>query len=379
MAAHKTRAQAAAIDTAHPNLRPLDRDFLLICGAQRSGTRYMAQLAHDVFDYGLLAAEVRRGELSDEQLRDMRERPGSGEAKFLLSFYYEAARCASFEDGAVLAQFVRRLLGSMAFGLWRVVAGRHFPDRNVTFTVEEVVAALPERTYPAVAYTVLKLLAAKLGNSRVGCTFPAALQRLDVVNAMFPRAKVIHCVRDGRDVILSTFQTQFGARTVYHAAREWDHYIRSGMRWLGELFGPERYLEIKYEDRLLAPKAAIERIASFIGVPPSADALAAWLDAHEKNPRKANLNKWRQQMTSRQIAVFEAVAGRTLYELGYDSGGEPARIGALARAAYGVANFALKIGPAIRLIWRKPGLFLEPMFFRRFRHWTSSRDKTRGG
>ncbi|MDZ7828826.1 MAG: sulfotransferase [Halofilum sp. (in: g-proteobacteria)] len=76
-----------------------------------------------------------------------------------------------------------------------------------------------------------------------------------------PGLKVVHLVRDGRDVRLSWQRVWFGVRNHEEAALRWRRRVL-GLRQLRECL-PGHYLEVRYEDFLARPDATCERILAF--------------------------------------------------------------------------------------------------------------------
>lgn len=90
-------------------------------------------------------------------------------------------------------------------------------------------------------------------------------QRLNVLRDLFPEMRVIHIVRDGRDVAVSFSRTPW-----------WSKDIRSNLeQWAREAtvihdFGvnnPENYIEIRYEDLVLNPESELQKILVLFGLP----------------------------------------------------------------------------------------------------------------
>lgn len=53
---------------------------------------------------------------------------------------------------------------------------------------------------------------------------------IDTLREIFPAARFIHIVRDGRDVSLSLLKANFGPRTIYGAATYWQKCVQAGLR-----------------------------------------------------------------------------------------------------------------------------------------------------
>ncbi len=87
---------------------------------------------------------------------------------------------------------------------------------------------------------------------------------LDFINTLFPECKVIHIIRDGRDVAASYLQ-KWGFASFFCSLYEWPRNVRLG-RKVGTLLGEKRYIEIFYEDLVTDPRAVLLRLASFLDI-----------------------------------------------------------------------------------------------------------------
>jgi hypothetical protein len=109
--------------------------------------------------------------------------------------------------------------------------------------------------------------------------------RIDSLNRLFPKAKFIHIIRDGRDVVASMMKT-FENTIYYLPGEKWPHvripnyknlldnpsHIKAAIQWsycietsLKQLqkIEKERQLSFYYEDLLDHPKTIIEKIVRF--------------------------------------------------------------------------------------------------------------------
>jgi Sulfotransferase family len=163
---------------------------------------------------------------------------------------------------------------------------------------------------------------------------PGYVRYLALLHEMWPRARFVHIVRDGRDVFLSVRDWGKGAarfstyanEPALTVARWWEWYVRLG-REAGALLGPDRYHELSYESLVAQPDLQVARLCDFLGLPvddrmlrfhegrqrddPRLDAKKAW------RPVATGLRAWRDQMALEDVARFEAIAGDLLVELGY--------------------------------------------------------------
>ena len=93
---------------------------------------------------------------------------------------------------------------------------------------------------------------------------PAYLHQVDELLAVWPDARLIVLVRDGRDVALSIMGLPFGPNNVWAAARNWAAGIRRGQE--AERRHPGQVLTLRYEDLASEPKREVERACEFLGL-----------------------------------------------------------------------------------------------------------------
>ena len=104
-------------------------------------------------------------------------------------------------------------------------------------------------------------------------TTPHTLLHLETMARLYPRARFIHVVRDGRDVVSSllgrdwidpsTGEKVWCCQDPKAAAEYWVHVV-DAIRQQGARF-PDRYLEIKYEDLIGHPEVVMRHVLAFLG------------------------------------------------------------------------------------------------------------------
>lgn len=159
---------------------------------------------------------------------------------------------------------------------------------------------------------------------------PRYVLDITLLAELFPQARFLHVVRDGRNVALSYADVPFGPKTVARAAERWQTRVRAGLQ-TGRPLGPARYTELFYEQLVAEPERRLQGICSFLGVPFETGMLdyqerarheilerARRYNPHVTERPTAGVRSWQQQMTPHQVAVFETVAGDLLEELGYE-------------------------------------------------------------
>ena len=167
------------------------------------------------------------------------------------------------------------------------------------------------------------------GKERWGDKTPRYVEHIPFLAGLFPDARFVHLVRDGRNVALSYADVPFGPKTVARAAELWAKRVSAGIM-SGRSLEPGRYFELRYEDLVADSEGRVKELTEFLDVPFD----EAMLDYAERSrsdvlPRAAKYNpkvtekpmtnarSWESEMPDRHVAVFEAVAGGVLSELGY--------------------------------------------------------------
>lgn len=191
--------------------------------------------------------------------------------------------------------------------------------RNYGFELDQeaVVAVSAAGTYRSVLDAVFGQLAAQMGCGRWGDKTPEYAHHLPELYALYPDARYVHVVRDGRDVALSTFRTQFGAKNVHTAARDWVRSIESVERF--RIAHPKaRVLDVRYEDLLDDPEGVFGALIEFLQIG-GGDGLAQRIGAAARlELRSGNSSKWRTGLKPPERRRFEAIGGTLLSHYGYD-------------------------------------------------------------
>jgi hypothetical protein len=235
-------------------------------------------------------------------------------------------------DGTVTPELVERILAHKRFPRLGLE-----PER-----VAELVRDGEPKHYAAFVTELFDLHGRAEGKPLVGEKSPTYVRHLATMHELFPRARFVHLIRDGRDVALSALDWKKGERIlgryatwqddpVATAAIWWEWHVRLG-REIGASLGPDLYYELSYESLVEDPEGECRKLCGFLGLrydgamlhfhegrtrrKPGLGSKASWL------PVTAGLRSWRQQMPSDDVTRFEAVCGPLFDELGYESGAE---------------------------------------------------------
>jgi hypothetical protein len=221
-----------------------------------------------------------------------------------------------------LRRFTRTIVEHPRFVHWELPAD----------DVRRALAAQQPRDYAAAVRVVYDTYARAHGKGRYGDKTPNYVLDLPLLADLFPEARFLHVVRDGRDVALSVTSIEgWGPAKVEGAARYWVRHVEAG-RAAGADLGPHRYREVRYDDLVDAPEATLRDVCGFFALPYDAamidypgrfDELVSsnmQPEIHERlrRPPTKGLRSWRDEMAPADVAAFEAIAGPLLGDLGYD-------------------------------------------------------------
>ncbi len=132
---------------------------------------------------------------------------------------------------------------------------------------------------------------------------------------LYPRARIIHLVRDGRDVVCSLLRRD---PRPYHAVSHWLYNVSAALAWRGH----PAYLEVRYETLAAQPEATLHTICQHLDVPfepqmlmPSGDEYwrqcapmsihASWHNSPlDGEVSTRSIGRWRHELTPPVEALF---------------------------------------------------------------------------
>jgi hypothetical protein len=184
---------------------------------------------------------------------------------------------------------------------------------------------------------------------------PDYVRCLALLHELFPWARIVHLIRDGRDVAMALVDWAkdkgpgvyplWTIEPIAVAALWWQRQVRAGIMD-GRPLGQHTYIEVRYEELVHEPEAGARNLCDFLGLPydpkmleyhvgrtrskPGLTSNKAWL------PPTPGLRDWQTQMSERDVTLFESLAGDLLDELGYarSSFSPSAEVSALARRCH---------------------------------------------
>ncbi len=172
---------------------------------------------------------------------------------------------------------------------------------------------------------------------------PQNIFRLDYIWDRFPNARVVHIIRDGRDVSCS-LRTHPRHRLVDgeyvptnirnpigDCIDKWVAAVSAGIRHRGD----ERYMEIRYEDLIHDYAEQARRICDHTGLewkPEMLDregsqankSFTEIVNPEVRNPLTTKaIGRWRQDLKAEELSLIRQRAGDLLSSLGYSDEPEP--------------------------------------------------------
>jgi len=191
---------------------------------------------------------------------------------------------------------------------------------------------------------VMEEVARKQGVDRWIDSTPTNIPHLLRIKKDFPDARIIHIIRDGRDVALSLDKRGWSRplpwdrdKRLLAAGLYWEWIVRKG-RKLGSMLQPD-YLEVRYEDLVNQPAGTLERLAVFLQHDLDYGRIRQASIGSVKNPLTSfkedlergqftPVGRWinKDKFPPDHLVLFENLVGDYLQQLGYALSGSSAQV-----------------------------------------------------
>jgi hypothetical protein len=219
------------------------------------------------------------------------------------------------------------LLQDRSFRAWHDVLADDF---DVCTTRLDLGREAIDRAMGALVDTIFTGYQLSQGKRRWAEKTPPSIFSIDYLLRLFPHAQFVHVIRDPRDTYCSIRErtqrdkpgwVKFSPR---HTARDWCTAVLSGMHWRA---AASRYHEIRYEDLVSEPEVTMRRVLTFLHEPWDPRVLDARADndeaRHDSQVKRdsivvSSVGRWRHEMSPRDVAKMEAIAGDLMQDLGYE-------------------------------------------------------------
>jgi hypothetical protein len=222
-----------------------------------------------------------------------------------------------FEKNISLPTVLDAIRGHWRFKLWNL-------DNDCTLQ------DCPAKSYPALLYWLVAQYSEQVDKTSTVMWVdhtPHNIRYATALGEMFSDMKLIHIVRDGRAVANSIIPLDWGPNTVIKAAPWWVEKVAYGLAV--ETMWPEsRITRIRYEDLVQSPEATLKRLCKFLGIDYQSKMARATgfrrpdytKSQHSligKGPDASRISAWKENLTPRQIEIFEYLTRDFLRYLGY--------------------------------------------------------------
>ena len=188
----------------------------------------------------------------------------------------------------------------------------------------------------------------KQGVERWAETTPEHLLYMHEIKRTIPNARIIHVIRDGRDVALSWEKlSQIRSlpgdrhRAAMAAAIYWEWMVEKG-RAAGRALGTD-YVEVHYEDLVRRPAEVLKSLEPFVEHDLNYERIAevgigsvVAPNSAYKGASRSPIGRWKTDFAEGELETCEGLIGGGLARMGYQLATKPSRRPALAamRAAY---------------------------------------------
>ena len=162
------------------------------------------------------------------------------------------------------------------------------------------------------------------GSTRLAERTPVHVFHLELMAGIYPDARFVHIIRDGRDAARSIAAQEWGPDDLEVAAAEWRDAVLAARR---AALAPDVYHELRYEELLRDPAPVVAELYRWLGLGATDEAIAealgeAGIGANLGGaPSGIGVAKWRETYSQAELEAFDRVAGDLLRELGYPPAG----------------------------------------------------------
>lgn len=156
------------------------------------------------------------------------------------------------------------------------------------------------------------------GKSIVGATVHRQFSK---IGRIWPKAKYIYILRDGRDVASSVVRMGW-AGNLYVSADLW---LEAEMEWkhYRQMISSGSWIEVRYEELVANPREVLTRICHFLGVDYSDRIFDYVKNSSYTMPDVALNYQWKKRMGKKDLQRLEAKIGERLQARGYELSGYP--------------------------------------------------------
>jgi len=248
----------------------------------------------------------------------------------------------------------------------RILAENKYVQR-LKINTEEALMPFRENNEEFICGTLFKrylYLYAKRKNKRyIGEKDPSNTYYLSEIKNLFARPRIIHIIRDPRDVVLSRLNPELAHGL---SMEDWAFNYSVGLRIARKngtkMFG-SHYHEIYYEDLVTDTETTLKTLCDKLGISFETQMLfyhnkaseivsddeEKWKKNVDKPIMKNNVDKWKSKLSNKQIKMIEIICRKVFKTTKYEKRNNPNSF-SLLRLRFILLYFRHKLQRAITLI-----------------------------
>lgn len=245
------------------------------------------------------------------------------ETQFITKFYKRLPEYGALDEKENFNRLIEDILSERAVQQWKLKLDldSFYRDQKGDFSYASIVNNLCMSRNGA------------LGLSAWGDKTPHYIGNFEIIYKLFPQAKFIYIVRDGRDVALSLLKKNWGPKNIYACAKLWKR-LNKYRKEFETLEDNRQLIRLSYERLLDNVEGNAARIYGFL----QQDYNETELKKFCSTVKPGNYHKWKSQFNKRQLKVFDSVAADTLTRFGYESFSPECELNFISRLGYNLHN-----------------------------------------
>lgn len=256
-----------------------------------------------------------------------------GETQFMHDIYARREQLGDPRDPAARERILERLSSLYRRYNSAFDQGRYDQVFADPAAVEQLRAACID--YAQLFDTFMQLQARFRGKIRWGNNSPKDVFHVEEILELFPDARIIFCVRDIRDFLLS-YKGKWRIATEGHKdrLRELYHPVLTSLLWKATMrrlpavqarVPAKNFMISRYEDMVTSPREMIDRLCGVVDTTYDERMLQISSRNSSNEPGQAaaggifssSIGLWKRDLSTEEIHIAQTIAGKEMAELGY--------------------------------------------------------------
>jgi len=244
-------------------------EIIIIVGSGRSGTSYLQRTLRDTLDIGFFR-----------------------EPNYIVPIYRQLHRFGDLTKEENLQRLVRHILADRIF--------EHLGSTSTTSNIyDQLYPRISIPTYSGILYAIFDYIAEKQGKHRLGYKFPGDIINIPDLAKIFPTARFVHMLRDGRDVAISLLNQQWGPMNLYAGSRFWAERTNQGCK--AGLALSDRYIETRFEDLILNTEEAASDLGKFLSRDKTMKQVDGLIEEINRTKKISAVYGWKTKLADSQV------------------------------------------------------------------------------